>query len=76
MRSHKPEAVAVASKATGFSETVVAREYDLLIPTLSIDGRFKPKALDKLHTIFADLKILDGPLDVSKLTTEQFLPRM
>jgi NitT/TauT family transport system substrate-binding protein len=76
MNGHKAETVKIAGKATGFSQNVVDREYDLLMPTLSVDGRFKPKALEKLHTIFADLKILDGPLDLSKLTTEQFLPPM
>ena len=74
MRSHKDEAIAVTSKVTGFSKSVEEREYDLLMKDFSTDGRFKPKALDRLRTIFADLKILDGPLDFAKLTTEQYLP--
>jgi NitT/TauT family transport system substrate-binding protein len=75
MRSHKAETVAVACKVSGFSPAVEGREYDLLMAHFSTDGRFQPKALDKLQTIFAGLKVLDGPLDLSKLTTEQFLPK-
>jgi NitT/TauT family transport system substrate-binding protein len=75
MRSHKDEAVAITSKITGLSTAVEAREYDLLMKDFSTDGRFKPGALARLRTIFADLKILDSPLDFSKLTTEQYLPK-
>ncbi len=74
MRSHKEESVAITSKVTGFSKPVEDREYDLLMKDFSTDGKFKPKALERLGTIFADLKILDGPVDFSKLTTEKFLP--
>jgi NitT/TauT family transport system substrate-binding protein len=74
MRGHKDEAIAITSKVTGFSKSVEEREYDLLMKDFSTDGRFKPKALDRLRTIFADLKIMDGPLDFAKLTTEQYLP--
>ncbi len=74
MRGHKDEAVAITSKNTGFSTAVEDKEYDLLMKDFSTDGKFKRNALDRLRTIFADLKILDGPLDFAKLTTEQYLP--
>jgi len=76
MRTHKDETVAITSKITGFSAAVEARDYDLLMRGFSTDGRFKPAALDRLRTIFTDLKVLDSPLDFSKLTTEQYLPAM
>ena len=76
MKSHKPETVTIARKVSGFSHTVEEREYDLLMRHFSTDGRFKPKALEKLRAIFSDLKVVDGPLDLSKLTTEQYLPKM
>jgi len=74
MRGHKAEAVAVTSKITGFSAAVESREYDLLMKDFSTDGRFNPRALERLQTIFADLKVLDRPVDFAKLTTEKYLP--
>lgn len=76
MRSHKDEAVGITSKITGFSTSVESREYDLLMKDFSTDGRFNPRALERLRTIFADLKVLDGPVDFAKLTTEKFLPEV
>ncbi len=73
MKQHRDETVAIASKVTGFSRTVEARDYDLLMLQFSTDGRFKPQALARLRTIFADLKITDEPIDFAQLATEQFL---
>ncbi|HXP04475.1 MAG TPA: hypothetical protein VN808_10170, partial [Stellaceae bacterium] len=75
MKNHKAETVATMHTITGFSEVVEEREYDALMPAFSSDGRFKPKALETIRTIFADLKVLDGPVDLSQLTTEQYLPK-
>ena len=75
MKSHKAETVAIAVKVIGFSPEVEAREYDLEMSHMSTDGRFRPKAVEKLRAIFKDLKVVDAPLDLSKLTTEQFLPK-
>jgi ABC-type nitrate/sulfonate/bicarbonate transport system substrate-binding protein len=76
MKAHRDETVAIGSRVTGFSPKVEEREYDLLMPRFSTDGRFKPEALERLRGIFADLKITDAPLDLAKLTTEEFLGKM
>lgn len=76
MKTHKDQTVAIGSKVTGLSQTVEEHEYDLLMPHFSTDGKFQPKALARLQSIFADLKITDGPLDIAKLTTEQYLGKM
>lgn len=73
MKQHRDETVAMAHKVTGFSPAVEGRDYDLLMAQFSADGHFKPAALARLRTIFADLQITDAPLDFAKLTTEQFL---
>ena len=54
---------------------IAARTYDVLMPTLSADGRFDPKALAVLGHSFVDLKFLATEPDMSKLYTEEFLPK-
>jgi NitT/TauT family transport system substrate-binding protein len=75
MKGHRDETIAIGRKVTGLSQKVEEREYDLLMPHFSADGKFKPSALERLRVIFADLKITDGPLDVTRLTTEDFLEK-
>jgi NitT/TauT family transport system substrate-binding protein len=74
MRGHKDETVEIARKITGFSQPVEEREYDLLMPQFSTDGKFDPKALAATARSFVDLKTLDQVPDVSKLYTERYLP--
>jgi hypothetical protein len=51
------------------------RSYDTLMPMFSDDGRFNPKALAALTRSYVDLKILHTEPDMSKLYTEEFLPK-
>jgi NitT/TauT family transport system substrate-binding protein len=74
MRQHKAETVEIARKITGFSPDVEAREYDLLMPQFSTDGKFDPAALATLAQSFVDLQTLDTKPDMSKLYTDRFLP--
>jgi NitT/TauT family transport system substrate-binding protein len=74
MGGHKDETVEIARKITGFSKPVEEREYDLLMPHFSTDGKFDQKALAATARSFVDLKLLDQVPDVSKLYTERFLP--
>jgi ABC-type nitrate/sulfonate/bicarbonate transport system substrate-binding protein len=74
MKVHKDETVEIARKITGFSKPVEEREYDLLMPYFSTDGKFDQKALAATAQSFVDLKMLDAVPDMSKLYTERFLP--
>jgi ABC-type nitrate/sulfonate/bicarbonate transport system substrate-binding protein len=74
MKSHKAETVEIARKITGFTKPVEEREYDLLMPYFSTDGKFDQKALAATAQSFVDLKMLDAVPDMSKLYTERFLP--
>lgn len=76
MKSHKTETVQLSVQTAGYSATVANRMYDRLMSQLSSDGKFEPKALEKLRTSFVDLKILDSSVDMSKLYTTEFLPRI
>jgi NitT/TauT family transport system substrate-binding protein len=75
MKTHKAETVEIAKKITGFSQAVEEREYDLLMPQFSDDGRFDREGLEKLAASFVDLKILPSVPDMTKLYTEQYLPK-
>jgi NitT/TauT family transport system substrate-binding protein len=75
MRHNKAETVRIASAMTGFSPTVEAREYDLTIKMFNADGKFDAESLATLKRSFADLKLLDFTPDMSKLYTEEFLPK-
>jgi NitT/TauT family transport system substrate-binding protein len=75
MKSHKSETVAITADVIGYSPAVAERLYDTLMTKISTTGKFEPRALEMLRASFVDLKILDEPVDMSKLYTEEFLPK-
>jgi len=75
MRKNKAETVKIAAEMTGFSAAVQAKEYDLTMPMFNDDGKFDKESLDTLERSFEDLKLLDTKPDMSKLYTEEFLPK-
>jgi ABC-type nitrate/sulfonate/bicarbonate transport system substrate-binding protein len=75
IRAHKAEAVKIESAVTGFSENVMAKNYDLTIGMFTKACEFDAESLATLKRSFADLKLLDSPPDMSKLYTEEFLPK-
>jgi ABC-type nitrate/sulfonate/bicarbonate transport system substrate-binding protein len=75
MRTHKAETVKIESGLTHFSESVMSKEYDLVIGMFTKDCRFDAESLAALKTSFADLKLVDGDVDMSKLYTHEFLPK-
>jgi NitT/TauT family transport system substrate-binding protein len=75
MRTHKAETVKIESGITGFSENVMAKDYDLTIGMFTKDCRFDAESLATLQRSFADLKLLPTTPDMSKLYTEAFIPK-
>jgi NitT/TauT family transport system substrate-binding protein len=75
MRDHRQETIDIAVKHTGVSAAVAAESYDDTMPILSTDGHFSAKALDVLATSFVDTQALPSKPDMSKLTTEAYLPK-
>jgi ABC-type nitrate/sulfonate/bicarbonate transport system substrate-binding protein len=74
MRANKAETVKIAYPITGVDEGAESKEYDLVMPMFSADGKFPPASLDVIAQSFVDLKILDTKPDMSKFLTEKFLP--
>jgi ABC-type nitrate/sulfonate/bicarbonate transport system substrate-binding protein len=75
MRKNKARTVAIAKGVMDKDEAITARNYDELMPMFSDDGKFNPKALATLAKSYVELKVLPTEPDMSKLYTEEFLPK-
>jgi NitT/TauT family transport system substrate-binding protein len=75
MRANRDASVKIAAQMTGVPLAIQAKEYDLTLPMFNIDGHFDAEVLATLKRSFADLKLLDTPPDMTKLYTEEFLPK-
>jgi ABC-type nitrate/sulfonate/bicarbonate transport system substrate-binding protein len=75
LTKHKAETVKIESEVTGFSEAVMAKEYDLTARKFSRDCKFDSEALTNLKRAFVDQKLVETPPDMTTLYTESFLPR-
>jgi len=75
IRTHKAETVKIESGITGFSEAVMAKDYDLTVGMFTKDCKFDAESLATLKRSFVDLKLLESAPDMSKLYSEEFLPK-
>jgi ABC-type nitrate/sulfonate/bicarbonate transport system substrate-binding protein len=75
MRDHKPETVAVAMKVMNVSEAVASRTYDEQMPMFTMDGHYPPEGLKVLARSVVEMGILPTAPDMSKLYTEDYLPK-
>jgi len=76
MRKNKDEVVPLCAKAMTYPPKVAARAYDVFMPGMSTDGRMRPEAIEALKSSFADLKSIEGPVDMKKFYTEAYLPKI
>jgi len=75
MKNNKDQAIDLAAKRTEVSKAVATEGYSDTVPIFSTTGKFNPKALDVLGESFVELKLLPSKPDMSKLVTEEFLPK-
>jgi NitT/TauT family transport system substrate-binding protein len=75
IRTHKAETVKIESGVTGYSESVMSKEYDITLSMFHPDCKFDSQSLDTLGRSFIELKLLSAPPDMSKLYSEAFLPK-
>lgn len=75
MRAHKAETVKIESALNHFSESVMSREYDLVIGMYTKDCRFDATSLATLKRSFGEMNLVAGEPAMSKLYTEAYLPR-
>jgi ABC-type nitrate/sulfonate/bicarbonate transport system substrate-binding protein len=74
-RGHRDETIAYAVTAMRRSLAVETKEYDLVMPMFSSDGKFDPAALKVMARSFVDLGQLDSEPDLTKYYTEAYLPK-
>jgi len=74
LKAHKDESVALASRILKQPEAIVSRVYDESSPMLTDNGHFYQKGLETIRDSLVEMKILETKPDMSKLTTEKFLP--
>ncbi|MFZ3352926.1 MAG: hypothetical protein WA268_18910 [Xanthobacteraceae bacterium] len=75
MRKHKAETMKIESEVTGFSEDVMAKDYDLTIGMFTKDCKFDGESIATLERSFADLHLLPTTPNMSALYTNEFTPQ-
>ncbi len=75
MRANKAETVKIAKDIMQTDDATTAAIYDELMPMFSDNGRFDPKALAVLRRSFVEMKTLPTEPDMTKLYTQEFLPK-
>jgi ABC-type nitrate/sulfonate/bicarbonate transport system substrate-binding protein len=74
-KANKEKTVSIIQQVLGFHPDVLNDTYDRVINTYSSDGKFNPRALAVLARSYVELKLLDHEPDMTKLYTEEFLPK-
>jgi NitT/TauT family transport system substrate-binding protein len=75
MRVNRAATVKIGAEMTGMPVAIQSKEYDLIMPMFNTNGRFDAEILATLKRSFAEQKLLDTPPDMSKLYTEEYLPK-
>jgi ABC-type nitrate/sulfonate/bicarbonate transport system substrate-binding protein len=75
MRKDKAKTVAISKEIMGTDVETTNGIYDELMPMFTDHGRFDPKALAVLARSFVEMKTLPSEPDMTKLYTEEFLPK-
>jgi ABC-type nitrate/sulfonate/bicarbonate transport system substrate-binding protein len=73
MAANKDETVRLARQVTGLDQAIESREYDDVMPMMSRDLRFQPKALEAIAASFPEMGIMAEKPNMRALYTEQFL---
>jgi NitT/TauT family transport system substrate-binding protein len=75
MGTHKPESIKIALPIVDLPTELAARGYDQWMEAYSRDGKFDPVALGLLAKSFVEMGLLPSEPDMSRLYTEEFLPK-
>jgi ABC-type nitrate/sulfonate/bicarbonate transport system substrate-binding protein len=75
MHTHRAEGFQVALKLGDLSPAVTEKDYDLVLPMFSRDGKFPAAGLKVIARSFVELGQLETEPDLSKVITEDFLPQ-
>jgi NitT/TauT family transport system substrate-binding protein len=73
MHENRAEAVRIGRTVTGHDQGVAEKEYDLVMPAMTIVGHFDKKGLAAIARSFVDLGMTEKEPDMTLLYTEKFL---
>lgn len=74
MLKHKAETVRIATTVMHEPKSIIAADYDVVMPAFSTTGKFEPDALAVLRRSFVEMGLLKKTPVMSELYTERFLP--
>ena len=74
MLQHKAESLTAARAIDGYTQDVESKQYDIVMPAMSRDGKFPADGLAMVQQSFVDLGILPTAPDMTKYVTEKYLP--
>jgi ABC-type nitrate/sulfonate/bicarbonate transport system substrate-binding protein len=74
MHANKAETVRIVQSVMNVTPEIADTVYDEVLPMFSLDGRFRPKALDVLARSFVEMGVVTEKPDMTPLYTEAFLP--
>ncbi len=75
MRTHKAETVKIESGITGFSESVMAKDYDLTVGMFTKDCQVRRRIDGDAQALLRRAEAHARTPDMSKLYTEAFIPK-
>jgi len=75
MFENKEETLKIINPVTGLPDDVASREYDVVMPMMSRDLRFSEENLAPVAKAIEEMGLAAGPIDMSELYTEEFLPK-
>jgi ABC-type nitrate/sulfonate/bicarbonate transport system substrate-binding protein len=75
MLKHEAETVRIATEVMREPGAIVAADYKTVMPAFSTTGHFEAKPLEVLRNSYVEMGLLKEAPDMSKLYTEEFLPR-
>ena len=75
VKANKASTVEILQQVLGFHPDVLNETYDRVVASYSTDGKFNPRALAVLARSYVELKLLDKEPDMTRLYTEEFLPK-
>jgi len=75
VKSHRAESSIIGAKVQSISPEDYGKMYDAAISMFSDTGRFEPTSVEVLRGSFVELGLLPRAPNMSKLYTEEFLPK-
>jgi len=75
-KANRQRTVEIMTPVLNLKPSTVDQVYERLMPLQSTDGKFDPKVMAAMRRAVVDLGILDTEPDITKLYTEEFLPKM